>query len=149
MLSSHLADALAGMVLVGVGIFFAQDPARLAACSDNPVTLPPGWARLETRPLRCVSAYTVKMIHQASGRSRPAEEFELQRLACNIRNDPPFLPSSSLERDFRLRRLARKKGPEGDVSAQDWKSETTTLALASVEDGRDRTDRAGCVVPVS
>jgi len=28
------------------------------------------------------------------------------------------LPSSSLERDFCRRRLARQKGPEGDVSAQ-------------------------------
>jgi hypothetical protein len=31
---------------------------------------------------------------------------------------PHLLAASSLERDFRRRRLARKKGPEGDVSAQ-------------------------------
>ena len=36
--------------------------------------------------------------------------------AGKIRRASP--PSSSLERDFCRRRLARQKGPEGDVSAQ-------------------------------
>jgi hypothetical protein len=36
--------------------------------------------------LNSVSAYTVKMIHQHERGSRPAGEFEPQRLACNIRS---------------------------------------------------------------
>src|SRR5262249_60299179 len=40
-------------------------PARLAACSDKPVTLPPGLARLATRPLPTGSMPTAKTIGMA------------------------------------------------------------------------------------
>ena len=72
----------------------------------------------EMSVLNGVSAYTVKTIHPCERGSRPADGFEPQRLACNIRNDPPFLPSSSLERDFCRRRRTRKKRPEDDISEQ-------------------------------
>src|SRR6516164_3417364 len=47
-----------------------------------------------------------------SGKSAEAPTFTRLAHSCD---QPPY---SSLERDFCHRRLARQKGPEGDVSAQ-------------------------------